>query len=519
MSNLVHARRHSLRKMPKYSFRPDSVHLIPSIPLLVVIAGVSFFSTKTLGTSHGFVDRIACSCMAILVSNLWYLVLTGLQFVNFRLQTLCKPAGRRPKAEQDQKKRGAVVDDRQMFESADDVSLVGGQFSPRALLCGTIEFRHAPREIRLFVSRKEIWYMLYPTSFAIFVLFYCIPIYDVSCSVALITGLLAKSTYDEVQRGIYWKRSTGRKICFAFATICGFVCATGLLVLSSIVTRQPLATAKPVMGMATNASAIPISKQSSTSSTPPEGRSENMIGTLLHGDEYKDAFRRRVEGNSTSNATFLDNNTATRVPGGNSKCDTIRSGHSLASCRPHGHSYKRCYGSEHRLHRQHANSQPHTTCFRVGGVFTCSLFPGKYTRFYPFARAAGNHTTCGILHRCTGLVLGMLHLYPRVAAGCLTRQPRFDCVHLHCPAWCMVCHLLYLQSIAQQDHGTCVLHHDGGCLSKTATCDESSSKTQSRVAASFDFRGLHMFPLRHLNYLLYPNGEQMHTDGMGRQPR
>jgi len=296
--------------MSKYNFRPDSVHLIPSIPLLLVIAGISFFCTKTLQVSHGFVDRIACSCMAILVSNLWYVALTGMQFVNFRLQTLCTNTSRRGKIELDQKKRSAVVDDRQIFENADDVSLVSGQFNPRTLLCGTIEFRHAPREIRLFLSRKEIWYMMYPTSFAIFVLFYCIPIYDVSCSVALIMGLLAKSIYDEVQRGIYWKRTTGRKICFAFATICGFICASGLLVLSSIVTRQPLVEAKPVMESAsviimTNASTTPIPLQSTTSPILPDSTSENMIGSLLHGDGYKDAFRRRVEANVTSNATSM----------------------------------------------------------------------------------------------------------------------------------------------------------------------------------------------------------------------
>jgi len=274
--------------MSKYSFRPTSVDFLPNIPLLLAITGVSVFSTATLGVSHGFVDRVACSCLAALMSNLWYVVLTGMQCLRFRLECLCKQTSSRTKSAQDDKKRGAVVDDRRDVENTDDVAQITGQYSMRTLLCHTVEFRHAPREVRLFVSRKELWYILYPTAFAVFVLFYCIPIYDVSCTVSLIMGLLSKSCYDEIKRGIYWKRSTGRKICFILVTLCGVICASGLLLISTVVSRHSPTQEQHYTGR----NATSAAGTNTTGSSGVVVGDDNMLGTLLHGDGLEDAFRR-----------------------------------------------------------------------------------------------------------------------------------------------------------------------------------------------------------------------------------
>ena len=291
-------------KMSKYDFRPESVNMMPSLPLLGLIACISVCSSSTLGLSHGFLDRIACSCLTILASNIWYITLTGLQCVKFQVQSLCKHTDRRGKPELLLKKRQAVVDDRHLPETTDDTEIITGKYTLRALLLHTIEFRHTPREVRLFVSRKELWYVLYPVTFAVFVLFYCIPMYDTSCTVSLITGLLSKSSYDEIRRGIYWKRSTGRKICFALATVCGFVCVSGLFVLGVTVNRQvssrgshPNSTQMVVQPPITNVSAV------DTTAYPTA--TDNMIGTLLHGDnlEYDTKPVRRRLANQT-NASF-----------------------------------------------------------------------------------------------------------------------------------------------------------------------------------------------------------------------
>jgi len=201
----------------------------------------------------------------------------------------------RDKLQQNEKKRGAILDDRRLLDNTDDLALVTGQYSLKNMLCNTVEFRHAPREVRLFVSRKEMWCILYPSAFAVFVLFYCIPIYDVSCTVSLIIGLLFKSCYDEVQRGVHWKRGTGRKICFVFAMLCGFLCASGLLVLSVIVENHSHENTAPVA-----ASSSPAPRKD-TNETPEhvDDTISNMLGTLLHGDDRNRIFRRDRRRNST----------------------------------------------------------------------------------------------------------------------------------------------------------------------------------------------------------------------------
>jgi len=88
-----------------------------------------------------------------------YVTLTGIQCVTFRLECLWNQTQRREKIEQNEKKRGAIVDDRRQVDNSDDIALITGQYSIKTLLCNTVEFRHAPCEVRLFVSRKELWYI------------------------------------------------------------------------------------------------------------------------------------------------------------------------------------------------------------------------------------------------------------------------------------------------------------------------------------------------------------------------
>jgi len=49
--------------MSKYCFKPESVDLLPSLPLIVAIIAISVFLSAALDTSHGIVDRVACSCL------------------------------------------------------------------------------------------------------------------------------------------------------------------------------------------------------------------------------------------------------------------------------------------------------------------------------------------------------------------------------------------------------------------------------------------------------------------------
>ena len=293
--------------MTKYFFKPESVDFIPSLPLIVAIIAISVFSSAALDTSHGFVDRVACSCLTILVSNFWYLVLTGMQCMRFRLHSLWHKIPRRQKKDLDTKKREAVIDDRRAVDDGSDIAQITGQCSVEALLCRTIEFRHGPREVRLFVSRKELWYILYPMSFAVFVLFYCIPIYDLSCMVSLVMGLMTKSSYDEYKRGIYWKRSTGRKVVFVFVTLCGLVCTSSLFVLGSVVARHGVVQHRsPGAGDATTANTTAAATPS-----PASRDATNMLGTLLHTETLDSGLRRgRANGSSSSSSDRNESETS-----------------------------------------------------------------------------------------------------------------------------------------------------------------------------------------------------------------
>ena len=286
--------------MSKYDFRPDSVGLIPSLPMLLAVGCISLGSSATLGLGHGFVDRMVCCCFTILASNMWYLVATGLQCLKFQVESVYNQRQRRGIQEQQQKTREALIDDRRLPETNNDVLFITGQYNLTSLLVNTVEFRHTPREVRLFVSRKELWYILYPMAFAVFVLFYCIPMYDISCTVSLVTGLLSKSTYDEVKRGIHWKRGTARKICFTFATVCGIMCASGLFVLGIVVNRQ---AASAHMYADSNSSVAHLAHvPSGNVSVHAQAIPENMLGTLLHDDGLGPVLngRRRAQANSTN---------------------------------------------------------------------------------------------------------------------------------------------------------------------------------------------------------------------------
>jgi len=300
--------------MSKYDFRPDSVGLIPSLPVLLAVGCISLGSSATLGLAHGFVDRIVCFCLTILASNVWYLLVTGLQCLKFQVESLYNRTQRRGKQEQQHKTRQAVIDDRRLPETNSDALFITGQYNLTSLLINTVEFRHTPREVRLFVSRKELWYILYPMAFAVLVLFYCIPMYDISCTVSLVTGLLSKSTYDEVKRGMHWKRGTGRKICFTFATLCGIMCASGLFVLGIVVNRQ---AALANMVADSNSSAAHLAHfPGGNVSVHAQAIPQNMLGTLLHDDGLGRVFdgRRRAEVNNTNVSILRNTSLAQRNP-------------------------------------------------------------------------------------------------------------------------------------------------------------------------------------------------------------
>ena len=486
--------------MSKYDFRPDSVNLIPSLPLFVAIGCISLSSSATLGLAHGFVDRIACCCFTILVSNVWYLVLTGLQCLNFQLQCLYHKTKRRGRLEQQPKTREALIDDRRLPESNSDNAFIPGQYTLSTLFVNTVEFRYTPREVRLFVSRKELWYTLYPMAFAVFVLFYCIPMYDISCTVSLITGLLSKSTYDEVKRGKHWKRSTGRQVCFAVATVCGVVCLSGLFVLGIIVNRQ----AASVHTFAnSSASATPLARvPTSNVSVHAQAIPENMLGTLLHNDISGRVLgaNRRAQANST--------NASVAVSSGNmSHQQPEQVGHGATSSDAVSDDFAATFTAAYRTSMQSPNIvqmimlyaicsyvpffldrtpdsirlpvlleivQPSVSCIAAVTLFVASAFSHSHSDF---------------------VRNGFMHSSGLVAYVCL----------IPIVVWCCIYFVIKL----------CVWHFHTGGVYQDPTHHQHVPGEKTRGTAGLYLCWVHVCSVHCVDDHFHTHGEQMHTNGLG----
>jgi len=127
--------------MGKYTFKPEKIDFSSCIPLVLAITTICVASSFMLDTRHNLVQNVSCSCLTILVSNLWYALLTSAQFARFWTQSLCqKYTTSRSLSEKNQKKRGSIINDRRELDSGEDLALITSQYSMKIILCHTIDF-------------------------------------------------------------------------------------------------------------------------------------------------------------------------------------------------------------------------------------------------------------------------------------------------------------------------------------------------------------------------------------------
>ena len=124
------------------------------------------------------------------------------------------------------------MDDRTALRASPDMDLQNTTYTVKSIVCNTIDFTGQTQERRLFISREEIWYILYAISVGVFVFFFCIPVYDVSCSVMLAFGLLVLGCFQECKRDMYWERSGLRRGVFLVMVLSAFVIVITLFILS-----------------------------------------------------------------------------------------------------------------------------------------------------------------------------------------------------------------------------------------------------------------------------------------------
>jgi hypothetical protein len=89
------------------------------------------------------------------------------------------------------------------------------------MIVHTIDFQHQQQEIKLWISREDLWKILYPLSLGIYIAFLAIPAYDPVCTICFCAGIFLKAVIVESRRGYYWSRTASRKVLLAAIVVMG----------------------------------------------------------------------------------------------------------------------------------------------------------------------------------------------------------------------------------------------------------------------------------------------------------
>jgi len=219
--------------MGKHDYAPRTVHLAGPAILLLGMSACAAASTTVHLKHDNVYNMVACAAASLLLSNLAYAALTCTQWVCAAARAACaRPAAATP-ARPDRAR--ALADVRADADDDDDNTDASGtrnselyasvttHFTATRLLTQTIDFGRTAPEIKLFVSREEVWRMLYPLALGFVLLFVCVPVYDATCTVCLALGFFAQSTHAELRRGILYKRPTTRRVIFSGVVLCGLL--------------------------------------------------------------------------------------------------------------------------------------------------------------------------------------------------------------------------------------------------------------------------------------------------------
>jgi len=220
--------------MSRLEFKPEKSRLDIILPLL--FSGLLCFLYSIIAVDSSkfdFADQILFCCLTILTSNVYYGTLTSSQFFNYNARKLFNTVKQKKSLHDEQKKRrSSIIDDRNPSQDAEEFINITKKYTVIDALIHTIDFEKKNREIRLFISREEMWYILYPVSISIFIIFFCIPIYDVSCSLMLALGFIILGTYQECRRDMYWERSSIRRTVFGIMVLSAMILIFSLFILS-----------------------------------------------------------------------------------------------------------------------------------------------------------------------------------------------------------------------------------------------------------------------------------------------
>jgi len=152
--------------MSRLLYKPEKTRLDIVIPLfLTALCCMTFCMNVIDSNTFDFPDQILLCCLTIFVSNSYYAIATRAQFANFMTKSFCASIKKKESHSDKQKnKRLSLVDDRMTLEESEDIRSISTNYTVVSSIMNTIDFEKKTREIRLFISREEVWYILYPVS-------------------------------------------------------------------------------------------------------------------------------------------------------------------------------------------------------------------------------------------------------------------------------------------------------------------------------------------------------------------
>jgi len=288
--------------MSKVEFKPHVVHISM---VLGLVGGMSLclgFSSVALHADQFFAKQIVCCCLSVLVSNCYYTAITVLQCLCSRTRMLRKKSAELILVGSgNSRTRTAFVDDMRSTVGINSQDVIMQHYTVQSTILQTIDFNHTLREIRLFVSREELWYMQYPMALASFILFFCIPMYNIACLLAMSIGFLARCIHDETKRGFLWKRDTQRTAVMVLMVLCAVLSVVTLCPIVTIL-NQRAKRASPAFtaDKAVYSDQMPLQAQTDTNASAANETEVRTSPAVAAGTQ---PFLRQDDGLSVQNAS------------------------------------------------------------------------------------------------------------------------------------------------------------------------------------------------------------------------
>lgn len=188
--------------MLKYTYRPRRVDFGLSFLFFLGISYVSLLSTQVHLKNDNIYSFLTTTTLTVLASTFLYGSLTSIHYVYFLLRRKYI------------NKTNPTVHG---IKHTDAYTVI------KLLLTQPLDFENSHLQRTIFISREQLWRILYVIPFLMYTIFYIVPIYDSTSTILFCCGMFIKSTHDELKKQYYWERPVYRKVINILIIITGSV--------------------------------------------------------------------------------------------------------------------------------------------------------------------------------------------------------------------------------------------------------------------------------------------------------